>query len=91
MTTTSYGSWLNRGGSTFSVEQFVQQTLDNPADYDTDAIEGDLREEVNSRLPEGVTLAGNEFYGPHGQDVDFDLAEILEDIDYWGIVARNVK
>src|SRR5690606_34496329 len=66
MTTTSYGTWNNRvDGDALTVEQTIAETLGDADEYDIDAIAADYRTAINKALPEGVTLAGNDFYGPY--------------------------
>jgi hypothetical protein len=91
-TTTSYGTWNNRVDSySLTVEQSVVEAFgaEGPAGYDLDAIISGYRTAINNALPEGIVLAGDEFYGPHPIDVDVDLKEIIEAIDLWAIIEQH--
>lgn len=103
VTTTNYGSWNNHGDpSNASVEATVIDYLQG-ADSDWrvrvlatgayTAIVADYREAINTALPEGVTLAGDDFYGPcyekdHTWDGELDIAAIIMDIDLGAIVEK---
>jgi hypothetical protein len=101
-TTTSYGNWTLVERYSVSVEDGVAAALGDFADeYDVDAIARDYRAAINAVLPEGVSLNGNEFYGPYyGSDCDFtdyptdehgclDIKALVESIDFWEIAARH--
>lgn len=89
-TATSYGSW--QVDNCLTVEDWVAVAVGEFADdYDIDAIVSDLRGAINGALPDGVSLNGNEFYGPYYNQPDYDLDEILESIDFWAIVERHDK
>lgn len=103
-TTTSYGTWCNHGDhSNVTVEASVLDFISGGDDEWRDLMESsgalghvvdDYRDEINDALPEGVRLAGNEFYGP-AYEKDFawegelDIAEIIEEIDLGEIVERH--
>lgn len=100
--TTSYGTWVNHGGGTaMTVEDTVAVALgDHANDYDLDAVIADYRDAINDALPAGVTLNGNDFYGPYPADQDFDgypttedgaldIAAIVAGVDFWAIVAKH--
>lgn len=103
MITTSYGTWNNRIDSyALTVEQTISEALGTfGADYDIDAIATDYRAAINNALPEGVALAGNDFYGlyyaedatwgPELEDENgrLDIKAIVEGIDFWSIVAEH--
>lgn len=89
MAKTSYGSWNNIERSSLTVEDSVAVALgDFAEDYDVDAVVADYRQAINDRLPEGVFLAGDEFYGPYPRQ-DVDLAEAVAAVDFWGIADRH--
>jgi len=95
-TTTSYGTWTNHANHlTAGVEHSVVEALgDFGADYDIDGIVADYRAAINAALPDSVTLSGDEFIGPaydadHDWDGDLNITEIVEGVDFWGIVARH--
>jgi len=101
--TTSYGTWNNCVESgELTVEQSVLVALGDYADdYDIDAIAADYRAAINEALPEGVTLAGNEFFGPahaadatwgpelEDEDGHLDIKSIVDSVDFWAIVAKH--
>jgi len=103
--TTSYGTWNNcvEHYST-GVAQTVTEALGDYADdYDVDAIVADYRDAINAALPQGVTLAGDEFIGPwrpaddefDGYPVDdhgvLDIKAIVDGVDFWAIADRHDK
>jgi len=103
MVTTSYGTWSNRvDPRALSVEQTIYEALGDYADdYDIDAIAADYRDAINMALPEGVTLAGDEFIGPYyaedatwgpeleDEDGRLDIKSIVDGVDLWAIVAKH--
>lgn len=104
VTTTSYGTIANYTNS-LSVEDYIGDAIGSFGDdgYDVDGIAREFRETINAALPNGVSLAGNEFYGPYYEaDRGFegyplsadgnmvDIAAIIESVDFWGIVERHV-
>ncbi|MGI5273145.1 hypothetical protein ACQEUU_37650 [Nonomuraea sp. CA-218870] len=102
-TTTSYGTWNNRVEAySLTVEQTVVEALGEFAsEYDTDAIATDYRAAINEALPEGISLSGDEFYGPYyrdevnldgyptDEDDRLDFKAIVEGIDFWEIAAKH--
>jgi hypothetical protein len=65
-TTTSYGTWANYDRSHLAVEDTVADFLGDQADsFDVDKVVAAFRAAIDSALPEGVSLAGNDFYGPY--------------------------
>jgi hypothetical protein len=102
--TTTLGTWNNYHRSTLTLEQDVCEALgDFTADYNVDAIEADYRQAINAALPEGVSLNGDEFYGPYyeadrrfdGHPTDefgvLDITAIIDSVDFWEIAARHDK
>jgi hypothetical protein len=93
-TTTSYGTWLNLTDTSLNVRQSVEESLGEFGDeYDVNAIERDYRAAIDAALPEGVTLAGDEFYGPHPINAAaFAGIEVAVDgVDFWAIVERHAR
>lgn len=103
-TTTTFGTWNNHGDRMgLTVAQTITEAFgsEGPEGFDTDAIESDYREAINAALPAGVSLAGDEFYGPaypaeqdfDGFDTDehgdLDVKAIIEGIDLWAIIAKH--
>ena len=92
--TTSIGTWATVVGSTYgSMTQDIAGDLGEYAeDHDLDAIETDYRDAINAALPEGVTLAGDEFYGPAHEAIDRDaIREAVEGVDFWAIAERHAR
>jgi hypothetical protein len=101
--TTSYGTWNNRVESgELTVEQSVLTALGDFAhEYDLDAIAADYRNAINDALPSGVSLNGDEFYGPYytadrdfgdcpmDEDDRLDIKAIVETVDFWDIAAKH--
>jgi hypothetical protein len=73
------------------VEHYVAETMSDFADdYDIDKIVDEFRAAINAALPDGVSLAGNEFLGP--VDIEWvDINQVIDDIDFWAIMKRNEK
>ena len=102
-TTTSYGTWNNKVERySLTVEQSVFDALGDYADdYDREALTAAYRDAINDALPDGVTLAGDEFIGPHQpaddefdghphtEDGALDIKAIVETIDFWEIAAKH--
>lgn len=106
MWTKSYGSWhSNVSHAGITLEQGVTDALDNYGfdDAALDAIVDAYRDAINSALPAGVQLCGNEFYGPaYERDCDFpenrrdengrlDIDAIVAGIDFWHIVETTTE
>lgn len=110
-TTTDYGTWNNHGDrSALTVEATVTGYISG-GDSDwlervekTGALENMVaayRAAINAALPDGVTLAGNDFYGPYyDADKDFDgyptdedgaldITAIIADVDLAAIVDEH--
>lgn len=104
VTTTSYGTWVNHGDdSNATVEASIADAI-NGGDKDwrermessgaMDDIARDWREAINEALPEGVTLAGNDFYGPaYDADASWEgelkIADVIKGIDLGAIIERH--
>jgi hypothetical protein len=92
-TTTSYGTWCNHYSLSAGVENVVADFLGDQADgFDVDGLVEAFRDGINDLLPEGVTLAGNDFYGPDPRPSDYaetiveaivavDLGELAKEYD----------
>ena len=96
MATTSYGSFIRNvadPGPASSLADYVAIALGDVAgDYDIDAIVEEYRGAINERLAdEGITLAGDEFYGPYPRPENAGeiIADAIKDVDFWTIVARQ--
>lgn len=102
MITTSYGTWCTKVDDlALTVEQTIAETLGDADEYDIDAIAADYRTAINKALPEGVTLAGNDFYGPYytedatwgpeleDEDGRLDIKAIVLGVDLWAIAAKH--
>lgn len=99
-TTTSYGTWQNHT-SELSLRNGIEDALGvdehgNEAEY-RDAVEADYRTAINAALPEGVSLAGDEFYGPHPLDgmsyakAHEAISTAIDGVDFWAIAERHAK
>lgn len=96
MITTSYGTFIGNvadPGGAGSMRDYITTALGDYADdYDIDAITADYRDAINEHLaPHGITLAGDEFYGPYPriENAAKVIADAIEDVDFWEIVARH--
>jgi hypothetical protein len=93
-TTTSYGTFVQHADtiSAASIDTYVASALGEFAgDYDTDALTGAFRDAINAELDgTGVSLHGNEFYGPHPHQ-DVDIAAAIERVDFWEIAAKHER
>lgn len=110
-TTTSYGTWNNHGDSSaLTVEDTVTGYISGGDSEWIERIQGDgsfddmvagYREAINDALPDGVSLNGDEFYGPY-YDADqnwdgyptnesggLDIAAIIAEIDLGAIVGEH--
>ena len=104
MVTTDYGTWNNHGDrSNLTLEATVIDFI-NGGDADWrecveatgafDAMVADYRQAINDALPAGVSLCGNQFYGPYhfagcDWDGELDIAEIIRGVDLTAIVERH--
>lgn len=95
-TTTSYGTFIGNvadPGPASSLADYVAIALGDVAgDYDIEAIVEEYRGAINERLAdEGITLAGDEFYGPYPRPENAGeiIADAIKDVDFWTIVARH--
>jgi len=104
--TTSYGTWVNHGDSyNVSVEASIADAISG-GDRDwrermetsgaLDRIASDYRDAIDNALPEGISIAGDEFIGLHHTDPDytdeigdFDIAEAIKDIDLFAIIQKH--
>lgn len=90
--TTSYGSWNTVDRSNLTVEGSVASYLGEFVDaYDVNKIVDMYREAINYCLPEGVSLLGDEFYGPYPRDFDLDLAEMTNQVNIEPLARVNLK
>jgi hypothetical protein len=91
-TTTSYGTWVTEGDTNaLDVAQTIRAALGGYAgDYDLAAIEAEYRAAIDAALPEGMTLAGDEFLGPVPV-IEVDIAACVDGVDLWAIIERHDK
>lgn len=92
-TTTSYGNFTSNcsdTGSAANLADYVAISLgDYSDDYDIDAIVDDYRDAINEQLEgTGITLNGDEFYGPHPRE-NVDIAAAIEAVDFYEIAERH--
>lgn len=91
-TTTEYATWANLADE-LSLREGIE-AIEDADDFDLDAIEADYREAIDAILPDGVTLEGDQVYGPYPIAADWDLdavREAIREIDFWAIVERHAK
>ncbi|MGV2386125.1 MAG UNVERIFIED_CONTAM: hypothetical protein LOD86_12780 [Thermobifida fusca] len=97
-TMTPYGTFIGNvadPGGAGSMRDYITTALgDHADDYDIDAIVEEYREAINERLADqGITLAGDEFYGPYPrpENAGETIADAIESVDFWEIVERHDK
>ena len=98
MTNVQYGSW-NRSTSGphsgFTVDGEVADALlagadvNNYTDEQIAAVALAYRAAINTALPEGVYLSGDEFFGPDDAERP-DLEAIVDSVDFWAIVESTL-
>jgi len=94
---TSYGTWPDvTRFDDLTVEQTVVEAFGSDGPYeglDIGLIATEYRDAINAALPDGVVVAGNEFYGPYdrsGLPVDFNLEWAVASVELWPIIMRHV-
>ncbi|MFJ1647960.1 hypothetical protein [Streptomyces sp. NPDC088258] len=104
--TTSYGTWCNHGDSTnVSVEATIADAINGGDSEWRDRMEtsgalervaSDYRDAIDNALPDGISIAGNEFIGLHRTDPDytdeigdFDISEAIQGVDLFAIVQKH--
>jgi hypothetical protein len=90
--TTSYGTWVNWGDGEIDLETNVSQALQEfTSDLDVAALVTAYREAINERLPDGWTLAGSEFYGPHPmpEDAGETIQAAIEAAPFWTLAEQH--
>lgn len=97
-TMTPYGTFIGNvadPGPASSLADYVAIALGDVAgDYDIESIVDEYRGAINERLAdEGITLAGDEFYGPYPriENAGEIIADAIKDVDFWEIVERHDK
>lgn len=96
-TTTVWASWEQVDASSLTVIQFIRRALGEfVREYAITAIETDYRAAINAALPEGVSLHGEEFYGPYPkpENADEQIQAAVSSLDtdvFWVIVARHFQ
>lgn len=96
MTTTSYGSFIGNvadPGPAGNMRDYVAGALgDYAGSFDVDAIVAEYRDAINDALDgTGITLAGDEFYGPHPrpENVAEIVADAIGEVDFWAIAEKH--
>lgn len=98
--TNEYGTWRLADPTSVSVENTVRRALTGYlGDIDIDGVCADWRDAINEALPEWLSLHGDDFYAtdsaqpvmgyPQTEDGKLDIAALVEEVDFWGIVARH--
>lgn len=84
-------SYLLGANTIDTLGEYVALVLGDAADeFDTVAIEAELRQAIEAQLPSDVVLAGAFLYAPYGSTHDWDAIRArLADIDFWAIAARH--
>ena len=95
MATMQITTWTRATGSTYgSLSRDLEASVlgEHAEEFDIEAIERDWREAIDEALPEGIFLAGDEFYGPTDSTVTAeDIAAAVDSVDVWPIVERHAK
>lgn len=102
-TTTDFGTWNNHGDSSeLTLEATVLMAI-NGGDSEwrermetsgaLEKIAAEYRAAINEALPEGVSLCGDQFYGPYydedrAWDGELDISEIIGGIDLFALVSK---
>lgn len=100
--TTSYGTWVNHGGTRLALEDTVRDALgDFAGDYDVDALIAAYRAAINEALPSEISLCGNEFIGPYdGTGIDWSpyprperddqtvISAIIDQVDLYALAEK---
>lgn len=92
--TTYYGSWHNAvGGQTLGGPAgYVLDCLDTygPDDFDVDGLTDAFIDAVRERLPEGVTLAGDQILAPANYPGEplIDVCAAVDTIDFWALAEQ---
>lgn len=92
--TTEYAGWGSVPGNGYrEFDHEVAASLDDPAAYDVPALAGAYRDAINAALPDGVSLVGDEFIGPHPAPADAreQIGEALGAVDFWALVERHAR
>lgn len=93
-TTTSYGNFVTNCPDTTSaatLHDYVENSLgDHAHEYDVTGLTDAYRDAINEQLePTGVSMHGDEFYGPHPVDTDVDIAAAFQAVDFWSLAAQH--
>lgn len=93
MPTTDYGSWSNFTNRDQPLDVVSDYLNEFAADFDDTAIVSAYVDAINAALPDGVTLNGNLFFGPHPRPVDSSdrIREAIESVDLAPIAARHER
>ncbi|MFE3461387.1 hypothetical protein ACFXKD_27905 [Nocardiopsis aegyptia] len=86
---TLYSGW-HREGLGLSPEDYVAGALgERGDDYDIEPLVVEFRDAVNAELPEGVSVRGDQVFGPEHDRPEVDLVEAVEAVDFWAIAAKH--
>jgi hypothetical protein len=87
--TTSHGTWANHGGGEIDIRTNVLVALgDFVADFDVDALVLAYRNAINKQLPGGITLTGDEFYGPVADEAGDAIKAAVRAVDFWALTEQ---
>ena len=84
-------SFLLGANTIDTLGEYVALVLGDAADeFNTVAIEAELRQAIEAQLPSDVVLAGAFLYAPYSSTHDWDaIRDQLAEIDFWAIAARH--
>jgi len=102
-TNTVYGTWATYTRDALTPEATLEDALINAESEWRERIEEtgafekmaeDYRDAINNALPDGVTLSGEQFYGPayikdYTWQEELDIAEIINSIDVQKIIDTH--
>lgn len=91
--TTEYGTWADATSYHRPEDGIAEYLADQGDAYDAAAIAADYRAAIASALPEGVTLAGDQLYGPYPRPDDYaeQIDGAIDAVDLAAIVDRHER
>jgi hypothetical protein len=90
-TTTSYGTWVNHGDGEIDLDTNVTVALgDHVDDFDVEGLIDAYRAAINDNLPDGIVLAGSDFYGPYPRpdEAEAIISAAIDAVDFWALADR---
>lgn len=94
MTRRVEASWrllISGSGSARDPADFVRSMLgEHVEDFDVDAIVRDWQEQVNARIPDGLSWVGHQVHYDAAAAWDWDqIQAITDEVEVWAIAARH--